>query len=362
MSYIRQDLNTYFNGSNANPITPMLVDIIAIQDLYGVPDDINLGDTVYGFQSNVDGYLGKFFELWTGERNPFILVDVPDDPKYAYHTLALVDLDGDSDSDMVIGNHGGDFHYFENTGTATNPRFTLRTGVSNPLDNLVAGFDSTPAVTDIDDDGDPDLVNGQNDGTIAYFENTGTATSPVFAQRTGLYNPFDGIDTGRNSTPALIDLDGDGDMDLAVGNFDGDITYFENTGTATSADFIQRTGSSNPLNGINVNSHSAPEFTDLDDDGDPDLLVWGWYGTQHYYENTGTVSNPVFTERTGVDNPLSTINLARLGKPVYIDLDGDNDFDLITRDLYGQDSITTKMSEHLMLQSLKVRDQVHQTH
>ena len=315
----------------------MLVDIIAIQDLYGVPDDINLGNTVYGFQSNVDGYLGKFFELWTGERNPFILVDVPDDPKYAYHTLALVDLDGDGDPDMVIANHLGDFHYFENTGTATNPRFTLRTGVSNPLDNLVAGFDSTPAVTDIDGDGDPDLVNGQNDGAIAYFENTGTATSPVFAQRTGLYNPFDGIDTGRNSTPALIDLDGDGDRDLAVGNFDGDIAYFENTGTATSADFIQRTGSSNPLNGINVNSHSAPEFTDLDDDGDPDLLVWGWYGTKHYYENTGTASNPVFTERTGVDNPLSTINLARLGKPVYVDLDGDNDFDLITRDLYGQD-------------------------
>ena len=337
MSYVATETNTYLNGSRAIPITPMLVDIIAIQDLYGVPDDINLGDTVYGYQSNVDGYLEKFFELWTGERNPFILVNMPDDPFYAYHSVELADLDGDGDSDMVIGNHSGDFHYFENTGTATSPGFALRTGESNPLANLVAGFDGTPVLTDLDGDGDPDLVYGQNDGTIAYFENTGTATSPVFAQRTGSDNPFNGIDTGSNSTPALIDLDGDGDLDVIAGNFDGDLAYFENTGTVRSADFTQRSDSSNPLDGISTDSHSAPELADLDNDGDFDLLVWGWYGTKYYYENTGTVSDPVFTERTGIDNPLNTIHLDRLGKPVYADLDGDSDFDLITRDWYGQD-------------------------
>ena len=60
-----------------------------------------------------------------------------------------------------------------------------------------------------------DLVLGNSygdDGIISYIENTGTSTAPVFVQRTGTANPFDGIDVGVRSTPALGDLDGDGTL------------------------------------------------------------------------------------------------------------------------------------------------------
>ena len=69
MSYFDQYSNTYINASLAYPVTPMIADIIAIQNLYGVPTDINAGDTVYGYRSNLDGYLGQLFALWTGEGN-----------------------------------------------------------------------------------------------------------------------------------------------------------------------------------------------------------------------------------------------------------------------------------------------------
>ena len=69
MSYFSQTENTYINASIAHVVTPMIADIIAIQNLYGVPTDINAGDTVYGSQSNLDGYLGQLFALWTGEGN-----------------------------------------------------------------------------------------------------------------------------------------------------------------------------------------------------------------------------------------------------------------------------------------------------
>ena len=69
MSYFDQESNTYINASYAYAVTPMIADVIAIQNLYGVPTDINAGDTVYGYQSNLDGYLGQLFALWTGERN-----------------------------------------------------------------------------------------------------------------------------------------------------------------------------------------------------------------------------------------------------------------------------------------------------
>ena len=52
---------------------------------------------------------------------------------------------------------------------------------------------------------------GNEDGLI-YAENTGTATAPVFMQRTGSANMFDGIDVGDYSSPAVADFDGDGTL------------------------------------------------------------------------------------------------------------------------------------------------------
>ena len=49
-------------------------------------------------------------------------------------------------------------------------------------------------------------------GSLTYIENTGTSTAPVFVQRTGSANPFDGIDLGDYSTPALADFDNDGTL------------------------------------------------------------------------------------------------------------------------------------------------------
>ena len=68
MSYFDQIENTWVDADYARVVTPMIVDIIAVQTLYGVPTNIRSGDTVYGSNSNVGGYLGDLFALLTGER------------------------------------------------------------------------------------------------------------------------------------------------------------------------------------------------------------------------------------------------------------------------------------------------------
>ena len=101
-----------------------------------------------------------------------------------------------------------------------------RTGAANPLDGQDVGDASTPALGDLDGDGDLDLVAGASDGTFLYYENTGTATSPAFAQRTGAANPLDGRDVGDGSAPALGDLFASGKFDIVAGEMSGEFTTY----------------------------------------------------------------------------------------------------------------------------------------
>ena len=70
MSYVSQSDNTRINASDALPVTPMIADIVAVHDLYGTPENVNEGKTIYGYNSNVGGYLQEFFEQWTKEPPP----------------------------------------------------------------------------------------------------------------------------------------------------------------------------------------------------------------------------------------------------------------------------------------------------
>jgi hypothetical protein len=69
---------------------------------------------------------------------------------------------------------------------------------------------------------------------------------------------MNGVDVGSYSYPSLIDQDNDGDFDMWVGAEDGTLSYFENTGSATNPVFTQRTGTDNPMNGVDVGEFATP--------------------------------------------------------------------------------------------------------
>ena len=324
MSYFSQSNNTYINASFAIPVTPMIADIIAIQNLYGTPKDVNAGDTVHGYQSNVGGYLEHFFALWTGEQNPFVSID--SEPLSAPD---FADLDGDNDYDLIVGNQNGSIDYYENTGTVTNPIFTQRSGALNPLEGINVDYASSPALADLDGDGDIDLIVGNQNGSLDYYENTGTVAQPDFVQRSDMTNLLVDVDVGSFSSPTLADLDADGDLDLVVGSQISDIQYFENTGTATSPNYMLRSGNANPLGSIDAGFFSTPTLSDLDGDNDLDLIVGNQGGTIEFYENTGTVTSPDFTQRIDTTNLHQRVASRFLTNPVLTDLDGDGDHDLI---------------------------------
>ena len=172
------------------------------------------------------------------------------------------------------GNTTASCTIFENTGSATAPAFTARTGAANPFNGVDVVGSSTPSFADLDGDGDLDAVVGEADGTPHLFANT-TPQQPAadFAEQTGAANPFNTVDVGGFSAPGFADLDGDGDLDAVVGEIDGNLNYFENTGSATAPAFTARTGAANPFDGVDVGYSSTPSFADLDGDGDLDAVV-----------------------------------------------------------------------------------------
>ena len=242
-------------------------------------------------------------------------------------TPAAVDINADGDIDIFSGDYQGAIFYFENTGSAASPTMTARIGVDNPFDGIDVGDNSAPVFADIDNDGDFDAFVGEKLGSVKYFENTGSAASPAFTERTGVDNPLNGVAANGWAKPVFNDIDADGDLDVFVGELSGQFTYYENTGSVANPSFTQRTGVLNPLDGIDVGDRSAVSFMDIDSDGDFDAFI-GEDGTTHYYENTGNANSPAFTQRTEHLNPLDDLGLIETVL-TFADMNNDGDMDLL---------------------------------
>jgi len=217
-----------------------------------------------------------FFENTGGGTAPRFELRDTMDLHTAYHLApAWGDLDGDGAIDLLLGTWNQGIAYFRNDGTAREPRFTL---VDSAFITLTRGSNATPTLGDIDGDGDLDLFIGESSGELNFYRNEGSPTSPRFVL---VSDTFDGIDVGRRSTPVLVDLDGDGLLDLVLGAEDGGARVFRNRGTRTEPRFVEDTTAF--IRGLP--HFSAPAFGDLDGDGDLDLISGGMSGGLIYLEN-----------------------------------------------------------------------------
>ena len=83
---------------------------------------------------------------------------------------------------------------------------------------------------------------------------------------------YNSISSGRRSAPAFADLDQDGDLDLLVGNDEGGLSFYENDGSPHLPSWTPVTD--NYLF-LDLGAYSAPALVDIDADGDTDGDVYG---------------------------------------------------------------------------------------
>ena len=246
-----------------------------------------------------------------------------------------------------------------NTSQAQNLTFVERFDSDNPLINVdgitMAGL---PGFADLDDDGDIDLLITAQDSSYnypliqEYYKNIGDAQNPNFAHQIGSANPLNFLNNGgrQDAAPEFVDIDDDGDFDLFIASYDSTsggsgFSYFENTGDAQNPVFTERTGSDNPADSVASTYSVSLAFVDIDDDGDYDLFSasadtssGSYYPLATFYRNTGDAQNPVF-EESSADNPLAGEEFGYLPFFSFADLDGDGDYDaFITNSQYNASS------------------------
>ena len=265
-------------------------------------------------------------------KNPFWLTTdsiTLASPKFA-------DIDADGDFDLFEGKYGGIIEFFENTGTGMAPVFgpvqINPFGIIAPMGDYSISF---PALADIDNDGDLDLLvggiyGGQNENAdFKYYENTGTNIAPAFGSPR--VNPFGIVPGDIFAMPEFADIDHDGDYDLFTGEYYGTLKFRENTGTATEPDFAAPV--TNPFGLTSAYNFGSPAFADIDHDGDLDLFVGEYYGNMLFFQNTGTQTSPAFAAPQ--TNPFGLVPTFYYNFPTIADLDEDGDLDIMVGEYYS---------------------------
>ncbi len=265
-------------------------------------------------------------------ETPYMLCDAAgrELSTYGWPSPNFADFDGDGDLDILCGEFIESFTYFENIGTRTEPRYAP--GVFVRLEDGSVARDVmcmiTPVCFDWNQDGKIDILCGNEDGRVCFYENAGTFQSdvvrlcaeggqvdeiavqvPVFKAPMYFQQEAYELKSGSLVTPCCVDFDGDGDLDIAAGNSAGNVVFFENLsgpGVETPKwdrpKYLEADGRviriiaapNGSIQGPIERKYGYTTLTVADWDGDGllDVMVKSVWGKVGWFRNVGTKTAP----------------------------------------------------------------------
>lgn len=240
----------------------------------------------------------------------------------------VADFRGTGKLDILCGEFLDGFTFFENIGTRTSPKYApgrRLTHAGRPI--TMPAQMIQPVAYDWNKDGRIDLLVGQEDGRVAWMENTGkrielkdrsgkhVGEMPEFLPPRFFQQVADRVKFGCLTTPLCFDWDGDGLVDILSGNASGEIGFIRNLGGKPPrwARPEVLTSGGKPfriLAGYNGSIQGPAEakwgYThvgagDWDGDGLPDLVINSIIGKVMWLRNVGTRRKPVLAAAQPVE-------------------------------------------------------------
>ncbi|PXF58268.1 MAG: hypothetical protein C4B59_13600 [Candidatus Methanogaster sp.] len=212
---------------------------------------------------------------------------------YVHSSPALGDIDGDGDLEVVVGSKDDRVYAWHHDGSTVTgwPKRTFGGDVS-----------FSPALGDIDGDGDIEIVVGSDNYKVYAWHHTGS-TVTGWPKKTNYY---------VRSSPALGDIDGDGDIEIVVGSCDRRVYAWHHDGSAVTG-WPKKTGGY---------VYSSPALGDIDGDGDIEVVVGsaspeGNHKVYAWHHDGSTV--------TGWPKKTGSIH----SSPALGDIDGDGDIEIV---------------------------------
>lgn len=232
-----------------------------------------------------------------------------------YSSVCPADWNNDGLVDVLVGDSVGKVWLLVNEGTPGNPLFTGYTCIENNGSEFLVAGNACPSVGDWNRDGKKDLILGETNGTLVFFENKGADVDPVFngslKLKTGYAPGSFTIDLGFDCRLSLADWDGDGVLDILAGENTGYVYLLRGIGPL----FLSR----NQIPDSNGASVGMELIAGPANGGRTYLVLAGVTGTSPGFELPGGTVLPLNWD------PFTDVALGLLNSPLFSDFLGSLD-------------------------------------